>query len=213
MPTVSTGKAQYVLSIPLGVTQSVLAGSNTPTRYVGATTSGPPAQNGKYSVGDFVIDLSGKIHICHTAGSDSSPGLWHTLASNSKQIYGATTPHGERTLTLDGAETAVSTNSLIIPQGTAMFTNITVVASITGANAGLAAAMWKVSALFKRQTSAGSAALVGLSNFEIVADPAFSSTYVDIDANTSLGSVKLTVMGIASTPVAWTAIVDIVGGA
>jgi len=208
MPTVSTGKAQYVLSIPLGVTQSVLAGSNTPTRYVGATTSGPPAQNGKYSVGDFVIDLSGKIHICHTAGSDSSPGLWHTLASNSKKIYGVTTTSIERTLTLDGTATATSANSLLIPQATAMFTNITVVAS----NAGSSAALWKVSALFKRQSAASTSALVGLSNFEIVADPDFSSTYVDIDADTTLGSIKLTVMGIANMSVTWTAIVDIVGG-
>jgi hypothetical protein len=208
MPTVSTGKAQYVLSIPLGVTQSVLAGSNTPTRYVGATTSGPPAQNGKYSVGDFVIDLSGKIHICHTAGSDSSPGLWHTLTSNSKKIYGTTTTSAERTLTLDGTATATATNSVIIPVNTALITNITVVAS----NAGSSAALWKVSALFKRQSLASTSALVGLSNFEIVADPLFSETYVDIDTDTTLGSVKLKVMGILNTTIAWTAIIDVVGG-
>jgi hypothetical protein len=49
-----------------------LTGATAATRYVGATTSGPPA-SGTFAVGDFVIDQTGKVLVCTVAGT---PGTW-----------------------------------------------------------------------------------------------------------------------------------------
>ena len=49
-----------------------LTGATAASRYVGATTSGAPA-SGTFVVGDFIIDQTGSIYICTTAGS---PGTW-----------------------------------------------------------------------------------------------------------------------------------------
>jgi hypothetical protein len=64
---------------------SGLSGATAASRYVGATTSGAPT-TGTFVIGDHVIDQSGKIWICTTAGS---PGTWTqiggggaTLAAN-----------------------------------------------------------------------------------------------------------------------------------
>ena len=56
------------LAVPLGG----LTGAVAATRYVGGTTSGAPA-SGTFAVGDFVVDQTGKLWICTTAGT---PGTW-----------------------------------------------------------------------------------------------------------------------------------------
>lgn len=69
---------------PLGLTGAIAA-----TRYVGATASGAPA-SGTFAVGDFVIDQTGKVYVCTTAGT---PGTW-TQAGGGGGIteIGTTTP-------------------------------------------------------------------------------------------------------------------------
>lgn len=49
-----------------------LSGATAASRYVGGTTSGAPA-SGTFAVGDFVVDRTGKVWVCTTAGT---PGLW-----------------------------------------------------------------------------------------------------------------------------------------
>jgi hypothetical protein len=49
-----------------------LTGATAASRYVGATTGGPPA-SGTFAVGDHVIDQTGPIWVCTAAGS---PGTW-----------------------------------------------------------------------------------------------------------------------------------------
>lgn len=49
-----------------------LTGATAASRYVGATASGAPI-SGTFAVGDFVIDQTGKIQVCTTAGT---PGTW-----------------------------------------------------------------------------------------------------------------------------------------
>lgn len=51
---------------------SGITGSTAASRYVGATTSGAPT-SGTFAVGDFVVDESGALWVCTTAGS---PGSW-----------------------------------------------------------------------------------------------------------------------------------------
>jgi hypothetical protein len=61
------------------VRASGLTGATQASGYVGATTSGAPA-SGTFAVGDFIIDRSGSIWICTSAGS---PGTWAQLTSSS----------------------------------------------------------------------------------------------------------------------------------
>lgn len=49
-----------------------LTGATAATRYVGGTASGAPA-SGTFAKGDFVIDQTGAVWVCITAGS---PGTW-----------------------------------------------------------------------------------------------------------------------------------------
>ncbi len=49
-----------------------LTGATAASRYVGATASGAPA-SGTFSVGDYIIDQTGKVWVCTGAGT---PGTW-----------------------------------------------------------------------------------------------------------------------------------------
>lgn len=51
---------------------AALAGATAATRYAGGTTSGPPT-SGTFAVGDEVVDETGTVFICVTAGT---PGTW-----------------------------------------------------------------------------------------------------------------------------------------
>jgi len=57
---------------PAGANAGGLTGATAGTRFVGGTTSGAPV-SGTFSVGDYVIDRTGRLWICTTAGS---PGTW-----------------------------------------------------------------------------------------------------------------------------------------
>ena len=59
------------LSAPT-VSASGLTGTTAASRYVGGTTSGAPT-SGTFALGDYIIDQTGVIWICTTAGS---PGTW-----------------------------------------------------------------------------------------------------------------------------------------
>ncbi len=52
-----------------------LAGTGSPTRFVGGTVSGPPA-SGTFAIGDFVVTQAGTVCICTAAGT---PGTWVTV--------------------------------------------------------------------------------------------------------------------------------------
>lgn len=61
------------------VIASGLTGATSASRYVGATASGSPA-SGTFAIGDFIVDRTGSIWICTTAGT---PGTWAQLSSSS----------------------------------------------------------------------------------------------------------------------------------
>jgi hypothetical protein len=58
---------------------SGLTGAVAAARFVGGTASGAPT-SGTFAVGDFVIDQTGHIYICTTAGT---PGTWANAGSSS----------------------------------------------------------------------------------------------------------------------------------
>ena len=61
------------------VSPSGLTGATSASRYVGGTASDAPV-SGTFAIGDFVIDRTGKIYICITAGS---PGEWKAVSGGS----------------------------------------------------------------------------------------------------------------------------------
>jgi len=59
-----------------------LAGTGSPTRFVGGTVSGPPA-SGTFAIGDFVITQAGTLSICTAAGT---PGTWVLVSPETQTI-------------------------------------------------------------------------------------------------------------------------------
>jgi hypothetical protein len=68
------------LLAPLGI-----FGATQPSRYLGATASGPPTV-GSFAVGDFAVDQSGAIWICITAGIGTA-AVW-TNKTSTEQKWG-----------------------------------------------------------------------------------------------------------------------------
>src|SRR5690349_16930342 len=67
----NTASGQNIIGVgELAVTG--LTGATAASRYVGATTAGPPA-SGTFAVGDHVVDQQGFTWVCITAGT---PGTW-----------------------------------------------------------------------------------------------------------------------------------------
>ena len=110
-----TGGTMTGQLVAIDISVSGLTGATAPSRYVGGTTSGAPT-TGTFAVGDFVIDQSGQIWICTTAGT---PGTW------TKAGGGATLPTGVLAYVANAGSNNVSvievaTNQVIytIPVGT-----------------------------------------------------------------------------------------------
>ena len=78
------------------IVASGLTGATTATRYVGGTVNSAPT-SGTFAKGDFVIDQSGTIWVCTTAGT---PGTWTTTISShlSLRTASATVTRNETTI-------------------------------------------------------------------------------------------------------------------
>jgi hypothetical protein len=63
---------------PAGLAPTGLTGATAASRYAGGTASGAPV-SGTFAVGDWVVDQTGKIWVCTTAGS---PGAWTQISGN-----------------------------------------------------------------------------------------------------------------------------------
>lgn len=72
-----TRDAAGVVRVSAALKVPGLTGATAASRYVGATASGAPA-SGTFIVGDFVIDQTGRVWICTTAGT---PGTWTDAAA------------------------------------------------------------------------------------------------------------------------------------
>ena len=77
-----------------------LAGATAASRYVGGTASGHPT-SGTFAIGDYIIDQTGSVWICTTAGT---PGTWAQGGGLSTTASGAAAPSYGRTSTV-GAPT------------------------------------------------------------------------------------------------------------
>ena len=89
---------------------SGLTGATAASRYVGATASGAPTA-GTFAVGDFVIDQTGKVWVCTTAGT---PGTWTQVGGGALTSYSINLGAD---VTLAGS-TPVNIGSQALPIGT-----------------------------------------------------------------------------------------------
>lgn len=76
-----------VASAPV-LSASGLTGAVAASRHVGGTVSGAPT-SGTFAVGDFVIDQTGVVWICTTAGT---PGTWVDGSSSGHELASAESP-------------------------------------------------------------------------------------------------------------------------
>jgi len=89
------------------LTATGLSGSKELSRYVGATASGAPT-TGTFSVGDFVIDRSGVLHICIAGGT---PGTWKKPVTSVAAGTGISVNAATGDVTIGIASTAVTPGS------------------------------------------------------------------------------------------------------
>ena len=84
---------------------SGLTGATTATRYVGGTANGAPT-SGTFAVGDFIVDQTGTIWVCTTAGT---PGTWTTTISSHLQLRSASATVGRNEITIFSGSTSSQT--------------------------------------------------------------------------------------------------------
>ena len=84
---------------------SGLTGATTATRYVGGTVNGAPT-SGTFAVGDFIVDQTGTIWVCTTAGT---PGTWTTTISSHLSLRTASATVGRNEITIFSGSTASQT--------------------------------------------------------------------------------------------------------
>ena len=101
-----SGKPQYNLTTPLSIGQTVLAGSTTAVRFAGGVNGAIPS-SGTYAVGDTVVDVTGKIYICTTAGAPGT-AVWATVGAGA----GLTANN-----TWTGTNTFNNASGLVVQQG------------------------------------------------------------------------------------------------
>ena len=87
------------------LTATGVGNATTATRYVGGTANGAPT-SGTFSVGDFIIDQTGTIWVCTTAGT---PGTWTTTISSHLSLRSASATVGRNEITLFSGSTASQT--------------------------------------------------------------------------------------------------------
>ena len=87
------------------LTATGVGNATSATRYVGGTANGAPT-SGTFAVGDFIIDQTGTIWVCTTAGT---PGTWTTTISSHLSLRSASATVGRNEITLFSGSTASQT--------------------------------------------------------------------------------------------------------
>ena len=87
------------------LTATGVGNATSATRYVGGTVNAAPT-SGTFSAGDFIIDQTGTIWVCTTAGT---PGTWTTTISSHLSLRSASATVGRNEITLFSGSTASQT--------------------------------------------------------------------------------------------------------
>lgn len=104
-------------------------------------------------------------------------------------------------LTADGQPYSIA-NVLSVPKNTTISFSILVTAN---ANNGQYAGLWEFSGLVKREVTAATTVLLGITPPRVVADRIFSTAYIDVYEDRSLGALIIAATGVPSTSIQWSA--------
>jgi hypothetical protein len=141
--------------------------------------------------------------IVHSAGSFSESGDAQVATYIARA---QTTSSTETVLTLNGA-VANSTNLLVVPNNATVFFEIWLVARRADLDG--ESASWKISGCIDKAATAGSVAMIGAPNVQLVArDSSAWSTLVDAD--TVNGALRIKVTGENGKTIRWVAKIDTV---
>lgn len=88
-------------------------------------------------------------------------------------------------------------------------TSLSFVATITANMNGSQSAMWRFSGIIRREGSPSTTTLVGIDTPTVIADPIFSTTFIEISADTSVGALIISATGLPDTSVTWTANIQV----
>lgn len=161
---VTPGNADY-----LAVSSGGLTGATSATRFVGATTSGAPA-TGTFAVGDFIIDQTGKILVCTTAGT---PGTWTNIGSLYLLLSGGTmsgaiamgthkiTGIGAATASTDAASLANTLDQFGAPVANVSMNSHKITSLTNGSASSDAAAFGQIPTAISQLTGAPAGTVVG----------------------------------------------------
>ena len=118
-------------------------------------------------------------------------------------ILGRQTTDATATVLTSDTNAAGTTNQVILPNNSAYYFKVRVIAGVTGAGNTKA---WTLEGAIKRGANAGTTAIVGTVTTTIVAADAGASTWtVTATADTTNGGLAITVTGQASTTIRWVA--------
>lgn len=161
--------------------------------------------DGDYSVATGFAANSRQRHgaVVHSAGSFSESGDAQVATYIARA---QTTSSIETVLTLNGA-VANSTNLLVVPNNATVFFEIWLVARRADLDG--ESASWKISGCIDKAATAGSVAMIGAPNVQLVARDSSAWTTL-VDADTVNGALRIKVIGENGKTIRWVAKIDTV---
>jgi len=203
---------------------SVVAGGG----YYGANSAGGPGAfiaagwaNNASGAGTACLGIGGLANADYSSVLGGSYGTARSIQGNtvfvasntplgtaytgqaSLLILSRQTTDATATVLCSNASAAGSTNQVILPDNSAYYFKVRVIAGVTGAGNTKA---WTLEGAIKRGVGVGTTAIVGTVTTTIVAQDAGASAWaVTATADTTNGGLKITVTGQASTTIRWVA--------
>ena len=179
-----------------------LGGAGNGASGFGATNLGGNGNsaNGTYAIaGGFNSTNRSLASLSFAAGRASSQGDAQTEIFVLRNVTTDATP----TVLTFNAAAAGTTTQIILPNNSAYYFKVSVIAGVTGAGNTKA---WTLEGAIKRGAGVGTTAIVGTVTTNIVAADAGASTWtVTATADTTNGGLAITVTGQASTTIRWVA--------
>jgi hypothetical protein len=173
-----------------GTSSAVVGGSNHLANSTSTIVIGGNYGTAR-SIEGFMVTPASVNPISATAG----------VSQSSLLVLGVETTDATATRLRSNTSTASSTNQVALPNNSAYVFQGTCIANITG---GSTTSGWRFEGVIKRGANAASTALVAAVTPTVIAQDAAASTWVlAITADTTYGSIAVTVTGVAATTIRW----------
>lgn len=217
----NTASANYNSAV--GTSNSVNTGSNSGAFGNSNTVTGVQAYafgfnnqvSAQYAMGLGIYGVANAYGATTIGVSARSRGVMNSLSIGSgtsgqqSSVYQLLmyTSNSSATVATTNGQTAGATNRLTLPNNSAFYGRIRLIASTSTGNT---AKSWEGKFLIRRGANAAATTLVGSSLTSDYADSGLSAVTAALSADTTNGGLTLTVTGIAATNIYWTARIDTV---